>query len=54
MLEMQYRMNADIMDWVSTNIYDGRLTAHPSVKSHLLHQLLNVKRNELTGKLSES
>jgi len=39
MLTTQYRMNADIMDWSSAQLYGGRLGAHPSVASHDLGSL---------------
>ena len=36
MLTVQYRMNHDIMKWPSQQLYDDKLTAHPSVANHLL------------------
>lgn len=36
MLTVQYRMHQAIMQWASTELYGGRLTAHPSVAQHLL------------------
>lgn len=36
MLTTQYRMHEAIMRWASDALYDGQLTAHPSVASHLL------------------
>lgn len=36
MLTVQYRMNSAIMGWASEQMYQGRLTAHSSVESHLL------------------
>jgi len=39
MLTVQYRMHADIMNWASNELYDGKLTAAQSVASHLLNQL---------------
>lgn len=44
MLEEQYRMHQCIMSWSSSVFYNHRLSAHPSVSSHLLHQLQGVKR----------
>ncbi|XP_061679004.1 DNA-binding protein SMUBP-2 isoform X2 [Syngnathoides biaculeatus] len=42
MLTVQYRMNSAIMDWASKEMYQGRLTAHSSVESHLLKDLPGV------------
>ena len=36
MLTVQYRMNECIMQWSSEQLYQGKLTAHNSVASHLL------------------
>lgn len=36
MLTVQYRMNGAIMEWASDQMYQGKLTAHSSVESHLL------------------
>lgn len=36
MLTVQYRMNSAIMEWASKEMYQGKLTAHCSVESHLL------------------
>lgn len=36
MLTVQYRMHASIMDWSSQELYNGKLSAHPSVASHTL------------------
>ncbi|KAI1232698.1 hypothetical protein IHE44_0006534 [Lamprotornis superbus] len=36
MLTVQYRMHRDIMEWASSELYGGRLSAHPSVAQHLL------------------
>lgn len=36
MLTVQYRMNSAIMEWASKEMYQGRLTAHSSVETHLL------------------
>ncbi|NXY48735.1 SMBP2 protein, partial [Ceuthmochares aereus] len=37
MLTVQYRMHQAIMQWASSEMYGGRLTAHPSVAQHLLN-----------------
>ncbi len=42
MLTVQYRMHEAIMDWSSRALYDGKLTAHPSVRRHLLSDLESV------------
>ena len=49
MLTQQYRMNTVIMEWSSEALYQGRLTAHPSVASHLLSHLPGVTPTEDTG-----
>lgn len=49
MLKVQYRMNEKIMTWASNALYNGELTAHACVKSHLLRDLPNVKDNENTS-----
>lgn len=36
MLTVQYRMHSAIMGWASEEMYQGRLTAHSSVQSHVL------------------
>lgn len=36
MLTVQYRMNSAIMEWASDQMYQGKLTAHGSVESHVL------------------
>lgn len=36
MLTVQYRMNSAIMEWASDQMYQGKLTAHSSVESHVL------------------
>lgn len=35
-LTVQYRMHQAIMQWASEALYQGQLTAHPSVAGHLL------------------
>ncbi|XP_043829131.1 DNA-binding protein SMUBP-2 isoform X2 [Dromiciops gliroides] len=48
MLTVQYRMHQAIMQWASEELYHGRLTAHPSVASHLLKDLPGVSPTEET------
>ncbi|KAL4427329.1 hypothetical protein ABPG77_003238 [Micractinium sp. CCAP 211/92] len=36
MLTVQYRMNSDIMEWSSQELYGGRLAAHESVAGHTM------------------
>ncbi|XP_049637146.1 DNA-binding protein SMUBP-2 [Suncus etruscus] len=49
MLTTQYRMHEAIMRWASDAMYDGQLTAHPSVANHLLRDLPGVADTEETG-----
>jgi DNA polymerase III delta prime subunit len=42
LLDVQYRMHAAIMDFPSAELYDGQLTADPSVAAHLLKDLPGV------------
>ena len=39
MLTVQYRMHAAIMDWSSQELYNGKLSAHASVASHILSDM---------------
>ncbi|XP_033917503.1 DNA-binding protein SMUBP-2 isoform X2 [Melopsittacus undulatus] len=48
MLTVQYRMHEAIMHWASSELYDGRLTAHPTVAQHLLKDLPGVTSTEET------
>ncbi|XP_054054249.1 DNA-binding protein SMUBP-2 [Rissa tridactyla] len=48
MLTVQYRMHQAIMQWASSEMYSGRLTAHPSVAQHLLRDLPGVASTEET------
>ncbi|NXF81575.1 SMBP2 protein, partial [Sclerurus mexicanus] len=48
MLTVQYRMHRDIMEWASTELYGGRLSAHPCVAQHLLRDLPGVSSTEET------
>ncbi|XP_069713281.1 DNA-binding protein SMUBP-2 [Phaenicophaeus curvirostris] len=48
MLTVQYRMHQAIMQWASSEMYGGRLTAHPSVAQHLLKDLPGVSATEET------
>ncbi|XP_015268314.1 PREDICTED: DNA-binding protein SMUBP-2, partial [Gekko japonicus] len=49
MLTVQYRMHQAIMQWASTEMYDGRLSAHHSVAQHLLKDLPGVASTEETS-----
>ncbi|NXB17002.1 SMBP2 protein, partial [Rhagologus leucostigma] len=49
MLTVQYRMHRDIMEWASSELYGGRLSAHPSVAQHLLRDLPGVSCTEETS-----
>ncbi|NXO72241.1 SMBP2 protein, partial [Phainopepla nitens] len=49
MLTVQYRMHRDIMEWASSELYGGRLSAHPSVSQHLLRDLPGVSSTEETS-----
>uniref|UniRef100_A0A8C0V8B3 DNA-binding protein SMUBP-2 n=1 Tax=Cyanistes caeruleus TaxID=156563 RepID=A0A8C0V8B3_CYACU len=49
MLTVQYRMHRDIMEWASSELYGGRLSAHPSVAQHLLRDLPGVSSTEETS-----
>ncbi|CAG5120566.1 unnamed protein product, partial [Candidula unifasciata] len=49
MLTVQYRMHEDIMRWSSQQLYQGKLTAHASVASHLLRDLEGVSLSEGTS-----
>ncbi|NWW84214.1 SMBP2 protein, partial [Rhynochetos jubatus] len=48
MLTVQYRMHQAIMHWASSEMYGGRLTAHPSVAQHLLRDLPGVASTDET------
>ncbi|XP_026562472.1 DNA-binding protein SMUBP-2 [Pseudonaja textilis] len=49
MLTVQYRMHQAIMQWASTEMYDGHLSAHCSVAQHLLKDLPGVAPTEDTS-----
>uniref|UniRef100_A0A803V9Y9 DNA helicase n=1 Tax=Ficedula albicollis TaxID=59894 RepID=A0A803V9Y9_FICAL len=49
MLTLQYRMHRHIMAWASSELYGGRLRAHPSVAQHLLRDLPGVASTEETS-----
>ncbi|XP_053800512.1 DNA-binding protein SMUBP-2 [Vidua chalybeata] len=49
MLTVQYRMHRHIMEWASSELYGGRLSAHPSVAQHLLRDLPGVSDTEETS-----
>lgn len=46
-LDVQYRMNADIMNFSSAEFYDGNLQADGSVATHLLADFAGVMADEL-------
>jgi len=46
-LNVQYRMHEAIMDFSSREFYDGKLEAHPSVRSHCLCDLPGVSQHPL-------
>ncbi|NWY53210.1 SMBP2 protein, partial [Chionis minor] len=48
MLTVQYRMHQAIMQWASSEMYGGRLMAHPSVAQRLLKDLPGVASTEET------
>ena len=48
LLDVQYRMNDQIMRFSSQQFYNDRLKAHPTVQHHLLSDLPNVDDNEWT------
>lgn len=45
MLTEQYRMNSNIMQWSSTEMYKSKLKAHPSVANHTLADLSGVDKD---------
>nr|XP_005494890.2 DNA-binding protein SMUBP-2 [Zonotrichia albicollis] len=49
MLTVQYRMHRLIMEWASSELYGGHLSAHPSVAQHLLRDLPGVCDTEETS-----
>lgn len=49
MLTVQYRMNSAIMRWASKEMYQGKLTAHSSVESHVLRDLPGVSAVDETS-----
>ncbi|XP_066999150.2 DNA-binding protein SMUBP-2 [Anabrus simplex] len=49
LLTHQYRMHADIMTWVSQEMYDKKLEADSSVEDHLLRDLPGVEETEETS-----
>ncbi|NXA49312.1 SMBP2 protein, partial [Nothocercus julius] len=48
MLTVQHRMHEAIMRWASSEMYGGRLSAHPAVAQHLLRDLPGVAATEET------
>lgn len=49
MLTTQYRMHQLIMQWSSDQLYEGKLTAHSSVATHLLRDIEKVEETEETS-----
>ena len=49
LLNVQYRMHDDIMNFSSNHFYDGKLIGDDSVKGHLLTDFENVEFSELTS-----
>ena len=49
LLDTQYRMNEEIMRWSSDALYEGRIVAGESVKSHLLCDFPHIQRTALTA-----
>ncbi|KAI8802126.1 DNA helicase [Cladochytrium replicatum] len=49
MLNIQYRMNEMIMKFSSKEFYEGKLTAHSSVKDHLLSDADKIKSTDETS-----
>ena len=49
MLTTQYRMHAKVNSWASERFYDAQLQPHPSVASHLLHEIEGISQTEITG-----
>lgn len=47
-LVKQYRMHQHIMAYSSDVFYENRLEAHPSVATHVLNELPDVRKEELT------
>lgn len=48
-LLVQYRMHQDIMAFSAQSFYENSLSAHPSVRDHLLRDLPGVVDNAMTG-----
>lgn len=48
LLNVQYRMNEQIMTFSSDQFYDGALVAAPSVANHLLREIPHVRESSLT------
>jgi ATP-dependent RNA/DNA helicase IGHMBP2 len=49
LLNLQYRMNRDIMEFSSEYFYEGHLAAHESVAAHRLSDLPHVVESEFTS-----
>ena len=48
LLNIQYRMHQDIMQFSADEFYDGELTADERVRTHLLTDLAGIRENALT------
>ncbi|XP_078153290.1 DNA-binding protein isoform X1 [Carex rostrata] len=48
MLTVQYRMHDLIMTWSSQELYQNKITAHPSVAAHTLYELDDVNKSSST------
>ena len=46
MLVEQYRMNSLIMQWSSSQLYDGRLIAHSSVSNRVLGEIVGEENKD--------
>lgn len=46
LLTEQYRMNSLIMQWASSELYESKLIAHPSVAGHCLMDLKGIKQEQ--------
>lgn len=49
MLTVQYRMHKDIMTWSSSEFYDDKLVAHPSVEQHVLEDISGFRSEPIIG-----
>ena len=49
LLNIQYRMNQNIMNWSSQTFYNNQLIAHDTVANHLLSDMPNIQNNDITN-----